>query len=95
MDMLATGDWRSIAALWAQCRNVGIVQLSGPNAALWATITATAYDANTTTSNITMSHAGEHDFQMRPHLAAPSLWSDEARAREDSVACEWYCIALD
>ena len=56
LDMLATGDWRSAAALWAQCRYVGRVQISGHHAALWASITAGVYTANTRPSTIAMNH---------------------------------------
>ena len=56
LDMLATGDWRSAAALWAQCRYVGGVHISGHTAALWAAITASVYTANTRPSATAMNH---------------------------------------
>ena len=59
--MLATDAWRSTADIWAQRRYMGIVQLPGPTAALWATITATVYNASNMTYAITTKHARDPD----------------------------------
>ena len=62
---LATGDWRSDAAFWAQCRYVGRVQLSGHSAALWAAITTSVYTSNTMPYTITMNHT--HNTMKHAH----------------------------
>ena len=64
LDVLANGAWRSTADVWSHCRYMGNVQLSGPTAALWASITATVYNAITMASTITLSHNHEHDCDM-------------------------------
>ena len=64
---LATGDWRSYAALWAQCRYVGRVQLSGHNVALWAAITAIVYTANIMPYTIAVNHT--HNPMTHTHEA--------------------------
>ena len=59
LDMMVTGAWSPAAAVWAQCRYMGRVQLSGPTAALWATIHTTVHAANTMASASNLNHTHE------------------------------------
>ena len=96
MARLASTCWR--LALGAQLRFLGALPLYGQSAtvgttaALWATVIATVHTAITMTYTATMSHTREPDFEKRPPYVHPG-W--RARARRDSVACDWHSNALN
>ena len=67
LTRLGLTHWRlTLGVQLPQCGYMGIVQLSGPTAALWATIAATVYTANTMASTVTMNHTHEPDLCQFP-----------------------------
>ena len=77
------------AAIWAECIYRGRLPLSGQPLLRLCT------HANTMTYTIAMGHTREPDFSQRPPLVDPAFRLEKDRARRDSVACDWYCPALD